>query len=687
MKKSTFFKTLLVAAGLLGGSNAWAEDVYTTVYQRNVTYGDANIWTSADLEDWTTSGTISVNVPTDESAGTYYGLYGTGDATYSAYKSFSTESNAKIKYELTLYTERQYYNSNYTYVQFGDKVRVNWFCQYGGNSGAFYLSTDATSNSSTNTLLINSLATGYHTLVIIFNTALNTVESFTIDGTDYSSNLSGTLTSPGSLNKLTMGFSRGHNGYADKKFGLPIVKVSQCEQEVTEKDYTINYTYGEETITSEGGTSTVGATVLATQTSMWNEGNTTKYFVADNATTSFEITSDGTNVFEVALRLAETINYTVQAVDGEGNALAIDNLASGSVIEGETQMEYWSKYVKVGNQWYETSSPYGKNITSANNPVTYTPSAITYFVEGEEMNGYNAAGTSTSTSYSGGVTGRARANSNWYTAGVEVSGLYTVSFPHTLIANSSASTLSGLYVRDENGSTTLVEENVSLSSNTTYTKENVAIPAGSSFQISKGANNSNYGIDYVTLTLTAVSATIGSTGWTTFASAYPLDLSGIEGATAYYASSVDASSVTMTSTDATVAAGTGLMLKGTAGATVTIPVAASGDALSGNKLVGVTSETALDASGSLYVLVNNGGTAEFQSLASNGATIPAGKAYLNAAAAGAKLRVVFADDATAIKSIAVEAADNAAIYNLSGQRVNAAYKGIVIKNGKKYLNK
>ena len=32
-------------------------------------------------------------------------------------------------------------------------------------------------------------------------------------------------------------------------------------------------------------------------------------------------------------------------------------------------------------------------------------------------------------------------------------------------------------------------------------------------------------------------------------------------------------------------------------------------------------------------------------------------------------------------------ASNAAIYNLAGQRVNKAYKGIVVKEGKKYIAK
>lgn len=34
-----------------------------------------------------------------------------------------------------------------------------------------------------------------------------------------------------------------------------------------------------------------------------------------------------------------------------------------------------------------------------------------------------------------------------------------------------------------------------------------------------------------------------------------------------------------------------------------------------------------------------------------------------------------------------KAAKNAPVYNLSGQRVDSSYKGIVIRNGKKFVNK
>ena len=48
---------------------------------------------------------------------------------------------------------------------------------------------------------------------------------------------------------------------------------------------------------------------------------------------------------------------------------------------------------------------------------------------------------------------------------------------------------------------------------------------------------------------------------------------------------------------------------------------------------------------------------------------------------------VTAGTSTGINNITTSAADNAPVYNLAGQKVNAAYKGVVIKNGKKMIKK
>ena len=192
---------------------------------------------------------------------------------------------------------------------------------------------------------------------------------------------------------------------------------------------------------------------------------------------------------------------------------------------------------------------------------------------------------------------------------------------------------------------------------------------------------------------TYTSVTIGSTGYTTFVSARPLDLSRLpEGVSAYYVASdgVSNSSVKLTKVESTVAAGTGMILKGTAGESYDIPYADSGNAISGNLMVGCITPKAPDKNSAYYVLVNNDGTPEFQCLDMNGATIPAGKAYLNAPAAGARLKFVFDDDntTTGISNLGnVHRMMDRGTYNLNGQRVDARQKGVYIVNGKKVVVK
>ena len=48
---------------------------------------------------------------------------------------------------------------------------------------------------------------------------------------------------------------------------------------------------------------------------------------------------------------------------------------------------------------------------------------------------------------------------------------------------------------------------------------------------------------------------------------------------------------------------------------------------------------------------------------------------------------LYFSDTTAIKTVKAAKKFNGAIYNLAGQKVNASYKGVVIKDGKKYIQK
>ena len=223
--------------------------------------------------------------------------------------------------------------------------------------------------------------------------------------------------------------------------------------------------------------------------------------------------------------------------------------------------------------------------------------------------------------------------------------------------------------------------------------------------LSYAGSSYSYGILHfspkLTITSEQVTAIIGSTGWTTLASTKPLDLSNMiasEGTvTAYYASSINntTNKVRMTSTTSTaVAAGEGIMLRGTSGAIITIPIASSdGSSIDGNLLVGCTSNTTLGTNSvegyNNYVLVNNSGTAEFQSLADHGATIPGGKAYLqNGSYSGARaLSIVFDDDeTTGITDVRSKKEDvRGEYYDLQGRKVAQPTKGLYIVNGRKVV--
>ena len=95
---------------------------------------------------------------------------------------------------------------------------------------------------------------------------------------------------------------------------------------------------------------------------------------------------------------------------------------------------------------------------------------------------------------------------------------------------------------------------------------------------------------------------------------------------------------------------------------------------------------ALETNGTQWIIKNEGINASIVKAA--GVKISPFRAYFTGIPEGASAKLNFIDgEATGINGVNAEAAADGAIYNLAGQKVNAAYKGIVIKNGKKYLVK
>ena len=178
-----------------------------------------------------------------------------------------------------------------------------------------------------------------------------------------------------------------------------------------------------------------------------------------------------------------------------------------------------------------------------------------------------------------------------------------------------------------------------------------------------------------------------STSFATFCSDQPLDFTGINTIEAYYAKTVENGNVYLLRIYGTVKAGTGLVLKG---ATTRIPVAESGDELEGNMLIGVSADTDVNASTD-YVLTEKNGVAVFAQTGVNKATVAAGHAYLRVPVAQARTRAIGigGEGTTGIDNTFIDNCEQGemVIYNLGGQRVKNAAKGLFIINGKKKILK
>ena len=90
--------------------------------------------------------------------------------------------------------------------------------------------------------------------------------------------------------------------------------------------------------------------------------------------------------------------------------------------------------------------------------------------------------------------------------------------------------------------------------------------------------------------------------------------------------------------------------------------------------------------GNQWILQNDGINASI--VKANGTKISPFRAYFTGIPEGVPAKLNFDDEATTgITNVNAAESNDGTLYNLAGQKVNAAYKGIVIKNGKKYLVK
>jgi len=320
--------------------------------------------------------------------------------------------------------------------------------------------------------------------------------------------------------------------------------------------------------------------------------------------------------------------------------------------------------------------------------VSYTNAdySVVYFGEPNEVTGSNPA-------YSNGATGYITGGKGYATCPVIKldlpAGEYTVK--SNVVGQAGRNLVIGKFA-----DTSVFPEVIKAITSTGEVNETFTLTETTPISISgkdqgSGKFNQSADIDYVLVKAATelVSVTIGGNGFATFASKKAVDLAGT-GLEAYTGKlNGEKTAVSFEKiTGKTISANTGVLLAGDANKTYYLNVATSASSLGENDFIAGTGAAPSDNTMTYFAMVKNSNPLAFGKIA-NGVAIPANKAYLAVPAAlevGARLTAIFDGEATAIKTVE-NAKAGKTIYNLNGQRVNKAQKGLYIVNGKKTIIK
>lgn len=214
--------------------------------------------------------------------------------------------------------------------------------------------------------------------------------------------------------------------------------------------------------------------------------------------------------------------------------------------------------------------------------------------------------------------------------------------------------------------------------------------SGKSQSVTFTASNDRKDIKTITVKYAKLETlTTAASGFATYAADYDVNYSAL-GLTTYAIALDEANNkVSYNRFEGVVPAGKAVLVQGTASTPYELTPA--------EEAVGETFSTDLKASDGTVTAADNkiyafgtlNGKSGFK-LVNNGIKIPAKKGYLQLTGTTAAKPTFFAFDGigTGISHIEADAAlENAAMYNLAGQRVDKSYKGVVIVNGKKMLRK
>lgn len=671
--RTNLFKSLLVAVmavGALGGVNA--EDAYTEIYSRSTTN-----WSKTDITDW--GGNTNLNV--DATKGLGFDI----NTTNSAEKTFTIADNSKIKYEISWTMGSQTNNNaNYSYIQFGDNIRLSW-----GKDYYWFLDTDGKSSRTTQ-IGQGRNSTFTKKIEVIFNTASKNVEKITFDGTDLTNKMPASLT--GNLNKVIFGFIRGGRVNWTVPNYINSIKVSEAKQKVTTANYTINYKYNGNIISTTNSEGIVGTDVNAS--SIVNDESGNKYFTKEvNPTFTLQASN---NNFDVEVRKPYSANFSLETLVNNESV----NKTNSNLEETDDRVTEWSyvysKYINKDNKYYvaDDITKFGetgsfKDGDDIQKTVSYSNEAkdVVFFKEAESVSGNN-------TQYSNGATGVVTAQNKrnrGIRVGVLKAGKYI--FEGNITGNNKRSLVIREYVEGTNEEIQASQIFATLSYATqsvefTLDKETDLIINGANSGSEK--TNQSEDFDYVVVKASLPSTetvSVSDAGYATYATKYNIEVpesNDVKVMTVKVNAEGTAVELNEVAAKTVIPAGTGILVKAPAGNYNFVVTSDKGEALATNDLKAAT-EDVTSVDDKFFALAKQGEKVGF-ALVANGVVIPAGKAYLSVPRASGAKFFGLDGEATGINSVKTAKADGA-YYTLEGVKTTKPVKGLYIHNGKKIVVK
>ena len=498
------------------------------------------------------------------------------------------------------------------------------------------------------------------------------------------------------ISNVVFGHSRGGSESYNTSMKLTNINITEQITAVSYANYTVHFqdNNGTKVKEDEVRNGAVDAAVGA------NAGDKASFIADDNKYVystdggGTTVTANGEAEFTITYTKYVSTAYTVNAQAGGSDIKT--GIASGTAYFDGSTTAYWSKYIKVDDQWYVADgTTYGTAITAATTNVAFTATdAIDYFFEAEDMTYSRTFNTYEGTAASNGSAKTLYGDANAVTTTTVAAGVYTVSLNGIKWQDGYADTYQIAYSTDKAKWTPVGTITYADGEEGVKTLADAIIPTTAYIRIwtTGGVQTPRRYLDYMTFQKTAdlpdnVSKNITSAGWATYCSPYILDFSSsIDNLTnAYIITGATGNTLNLTPITGTVPAETGILLEGEGN--VAIPVATSSSFnVSANKLVGVTEEYSLAANGG-YVLLNGANGVGFYINPDAAFTVGANTAYLPVDFADARAFYLFDEDATGINAVSTTKGETGNYYNLAGQRVAQPTKGLYIVNGKKYVVK